>query len=429
MTAIRLSLCVLLQMTLVHAADLHLSPSGAGKKDGSSWENAFDQKSLDTAFNDTLKPGDRLLLAGGEYKGAALALTKGGESGKPKTILGVDRGNGLPVFQSTWSVDNPTKGATAIKLAPGASHITLQGLRIKNYAYCVMAAAEKVDAPKPRTHLIFDDVDMEQCRHGFYLSECDNLLLKNCDLKRYSKHGFRFEGGCNTVKLDDCTADCSEGDAEWEKKTELFPFGFSLNDGGLPNTEFMFNNCLAANNLMPLQKTKYKNGDGFVVEGNSQNVMMNGCRAIRNQDGGFDIKVDTAMLNDCVAVGNSRNFRMWKVADLNNCFSGYAKTGLWVNHGHVNVNNCTFHEISGAAVSTDDKATLPTTLKDCILSNVAKPWTKTARGDVVIKDSIQFGPGLPDKDPEFIAPDAKWNGLGDALNSRAYPKKGYHFEK
>lgn len=414
------------QSVLLSAADLHMTSAGAGKKDGSSWENALDQKSLDTAVNETMKAGDRLLLGGGEYKGATLTLSKGGESGKPKTILGVDRGQGLPVFKSSWSVDKPTKGATAIKIAPGASHITLQGLRLHNYAYCVMAAAEKGDSPKPRTNLTFDDVDMDQCRHGFYLSECDDLTLKGCDLIRYSKHGFRFEGGCNRVELDDCTADCTGGDEEWANKTELFPFGYSLNDGGLPNTDFEFTRCLATNNLMPLQKNKYKNGDGFVVEGNSQNVAFNACRAIRNQDGGFDIKVNNAKLTDCVAIANSRNIRIWKVAELNNCFTGFAKTGLWINHGDVKVNNSTFHELSGVGVQTDDKATLPTTLTDCIISNVGKVWTKTAKGDVVIKDSFQFGKGLPDKDPEFMTADAKWNGLGEALNSKAYPKKGYH---
>ena len=419
-------LSLFVQPVLLLAADWHLSPAGAGRKDGSSWENALDQTSLDTAFNDRLKPGDRLLLDGGEYKGATLTLTSGGTVGKPKIILGVDRGRGLPVFKSSWSVENPTKGATAIKFTLGASHITLQGLRLKNYAYCVMAAPEKGDAPKPRTHLILEDVDMEHCRHGIYLSECDDLWLKNCDLKRYSKHGFRFEGGCNRVVINDCTADCSEGDAEWEKKTELFPFGFSLNDGGLPNTDFMFNRCLAANNMMPLQKNKYKNGDGFVVEGNSQNVTFTSCRALRNQDGGFDLKVPGVKLTDCVAIGNSRNIRIWSTATLRNCFSGYAKTGLWINHGDVTVDHCTFHELSSAAVQTDDKATLPTTLTDCILSNVTKPWTKTAQGDVVIRDSIQFGLGFPDKDPQFVSPDAKWNGLGDAFNSRLFPKKGYH---
>jgi hypothetical protein len=416
------------QSSLLVAADLHMTSAGAGKKDGSSWENALDQKSLDTAVNETLKPGDRLLLGGGEYKGATLTLSKGGESGKPKTILGIDRGQGLPIFKSNWSVDMPTKGSTAINIGPGASHFTVQGLRINNYAYCVMAAAEKGNAPKPRTNLIFDDVDLEQCRHGWYLSECDDLTLKYCDLKRYSKHGFRFEGGCNRVTLTDCTADCTEGDDEWAKKTELFPFGYSLNDGGLPNTDFVFTRCLAANNLMPLQKNKYKNGDGFVVEGNSQNVAFNACRAIHNQDGGFDLKVDAVRLTDCVAIGNSRNIRLWKTAELTNCFTGFAKTGLWINHGDVTVKNCTFYELSTVGVQTDDKATLPTTLTNCILANVGKVWTKSAKGDVVIKDSIQFGKVLPDKDPEFMTADAKWNGLGKGMNSQTYPKKGYQAE-
>src|SRR5262249_18364521 len=161
----------------------------------------------------------------------------------------------------------------------------------------------------PRSHLVFDNVDLEQFRYGMYLADCDDMQLTDCDLKRYSKHGFRFDQGCDRVTLKHCIADCSEGDAEWEKKTELFPFGFNLNDKGAPNTAFVFEDCLAANNRMPLQKKNYKNGDGYVLEGITSNVTFLRCRAILNQDGGFDVKVADVRLTDCVAIGNSKGFR------------------------------------------------------------------------------------------------------------------------
>jgi len=406
------------------ARDLYLTPDGAGKQDGSSWSDAFAGKSLSSAVNDRLQPGDHLFIGGGIYRDAELNITKGGAPGQLKTITGVDRGQGLPVFTSNWSVNDPTRGKIAIEFGPGVTHVVLGGLRLKGYQVGVNARATK---GKPaRSHLVFNDVDMEHLRHGFYLSDCDDLQLTDCDLKRYSKHGFRFDQGCDRVRLTRCTADCSEGDAEWEKQTELFPFGFTVNDGGAPNTAFVFTDCLARNNLMPLQTNKYKNGDGFVVEGNTTDVQFIRCRALRNQDGGFDLKVRDVRLTDCVSSGNSRAYRIWSTGTLENCFAGWGNSGLWNNGGPVTATRCTFHALKGAAILTDDSATQPTTLKDCLISDSPKPQGQTAQGKIILTDTVIAAPANPARDPRYERPDSAWDGLGSAMDSRTYPNQGYH---
>lgn len=404
------------------AAEIYLSPDGAGNRDGTSWEHALDQASLGRVVNELLKPGDRLLLGGGEYRDVELTISAGGEAGKPKTIVGVDRGAGFPVFKSQWSVDQPTHGRAAIRIAAGVGQVTLEQLRIHGYVFGVQAGPTSEGVG--REHLHFDDVDIEQVRHGYYVSDCDDLQLTDCDVKRYSKHGIRCEQGCDRVVMRRCTADCSEGDTEWEKKTELFPFGFIINDGGRPNTALRFEDCLAANNLMPLQKTKYKNGDGFVIEGNSRDVTLVRCRALRNQDGGYDLKVADVRLTGCVAIRNSRNFRIWTTGTLENCFTGWAKAGIWTNGGPITVRRTTFHELA-AAVQTDDKAQEGVNLIDCLVTKSAMLHKKTAHGRMT-----QTGTVVADDqtDPQFVKPDPAWNGLGDALNSRAFPDKGYHAE-
>jgi hypothetical protein len=324
------------------------------------------------------------------------------------------------VFSGTWSVDAPAKGAVALRIGPGVSHFVIEHLRLRGYAMGVLAPPAK---NAPRTHLTFLDVDIEQMRHGYYLSDCDDLRLSGCDLKRYSKHGFRFDQGCDRVTVEKCTADCSEGDAEWEKKTELFPFGFNVNDGGEPNTALAFTDCLARNNLMPLQTTHYKNGDGFVMESNTAGVTLVRCRSIRNQDGGFDLKVHDVKLEGCVSIGNSRNYRIWTTATLTNCFSGFAGTGLWCNGGPITVDHCTFHALKIAAIMTDDHATAPVTLRDCLIS-ASPPTRKTARGEIVLGNTTIADEGDPKKDPAYVHPDPNWDGLGDAMNSRTFP--GYH---
>lgn len=407
------------------AADFHVTPGGSGKRDGASWENAFDQGRLGAVVNEVMQPGDRLLLGGGVYQDVELTITAGGVEGRPKIILGVEDGAGLPVFSAAWSVERPSKGRTAIRMAPGVSHLVIRNLRIQGYSFGIQApAAQEAGA---RSHLAFEDVDIEQFRYGFYLADCDDLRLTGCDLKRYTKHGFRFDQGCDRVTVQQCTADCSEGDEAWEKKTEALPFGFVVTDSGAPNTAFVFEDCLARNHMMPLQTGRYKNGDGFVVEGNSADVAFVRCRALRNQDGGFDLKVRDVRLTGCVAVGNKRAYRIWTTGVLTNCLAGWSSgSGLWCNGGPVVASRCTFHAARGPAVMTDDRATQPITLRDCIIS--LPPETKEARatkGQVNLTATVISGPGRSEKDPAYLRPDPQWDGLGDAMDSRAYPNQGY----
>jgi hypothetical protein len=372
------------------AADLYLTPTGAGKKDGSNWENALAQGALNETLNERMKPGDRLMLGGGTYPDALLKVATGGAPGKPKAIIGVDRGAGLPLFSSNWSVDHPDKGPTCISLEPGVSHVTMQHLRIKGYCFGVKA---HVSPAAPRTHLAFDDVDVEQQRHGYYLSDCDDLLIENCDLKRYSKHGFRFDQGCDRVAVRKCTADCSEGDEVWETKTEIFPFGFTVNDGGAPNTKLTFEDCVTRNNRKSNQGSiKYTNGDGFVVEANSQEVTFTRCRAFRNQDGGFDLKVAGVRLTNCIATGHRRDFRIWHSGTLTNCFAGWSTTGLWCKEGSVTADHCTFHQHKNSAVEVEDKATAPVVLADCLVSSVAaSPKIEAGKTQAELKNTAEVG--------------------------------------
>lgn len=402
----------------VSAKDYFMTPEGAGDGDGRDWDHALKPAKIGEIVNQTLQPGDSLHLGGGVYRDVRLTISEGGEEQRPKRILGVDRGQGLPVFESTWSEDKPSKGATAIRIEPGVSQVIFQGLRLRRYMTGVRISAAG-DGGAASSNVVFEDVDVDYVRHGFYVSDADDLRLEACDLKRYTKHAFRFEEGCDRVTVRDCVADCSEGDADWETKTELLPFGFFVNNGGAPNTAFVFENCLAANNLMPLQKGRYKNGDGFVVEGNTADVKFVRCRAIRNQDAGFDLKVPGVQLIDCVALRNSRNFRIWTGGSLENCFAGWAGTGLWSNGPAVTANRCTFHALKVAAM-TDDRAKGPITLTDCLISNTAQKFRRTASGGRADFEATELT-----EEPNFVRPAEDWDGIGEAMNSQAFPEKGY----
>lgn len=407
------------------AADFFVSPAGAGTKDGSSAANAAEGAAATALFNDKLQPGDRLLLGPGNYSGLSLNLAKGGTKGKPKTLAG---GPGT-VFSSDWTIEKPDKGPTAITLAPGLSHVVVQDIAIKSYCFAVRANPSK---DSPREDLVFDDVDIEQVRHGFYLSDCDDLLLKDCDMKRYSKHGFRFDQGCDRVAVKNCVADCSEGDPIWETRTELFTFGFILNDSGTPNTGFVFEDCLATNNIKSNQTIRYTNGDGFVAEGNSQDVTYLRCRAIRNQDGGFDLKVKDVKLTDCVAGGHRRDFRIWYTATLKNCFGGWSQTGLWTKGGPVVLDGCTFFDHKLSSVEIEDKSPGPLTLTNCLLvTGDAKAGAAIGKydgtGTLVVKTASEAGIQETRRPSPIggvrIVP--AWDATGAAMDSTKHPDKGY----
>ncbi|HEY1121117.1 MAG TPA: right-handed parallel beta-helix repeat-containing protein, partial [Haloferula sp.] len=322
------------------------------------------------------------------------------------------------VLSSNWSIEAPEKGSTAITFAPGISDVVIRNLSIRHHCFAIRAQPSK---EAPRTRIAFENIAIEQVRHGFYLSDCDDLSLTGCTLKRYSKHGFRFEQGCDRVTVKRCIADCSEGDAQWETKTEVFPFGILIGDGDVPNSSLRFEDCVARNNIKSNQTVKYTNGDGFVAEGKNSDVTFIRCRALRNQDGGFDLKVKDVTLTDCIATGHRRDFRIWNGATLENCFAGESQTGLWIKEGTVTAKHMTFLNHRKSSVELDDLAAATVTLTDCLLASAQAGYEASigkydASGTIVAKSPEEAG--LPQ-------PKQAWNGNGDAMNSTRFPGKGF----
>jgi hypothetical protein len=409
---------VLLPAATAGAADWFVTPGGSGARDGSSAADAAPAHALSGLF-DRMAPADRLKLGPGDYADVSITLRTGGTPGKPKILEG-EAGTRLT---ARWTIEKPDKGGAAITLAPGLSDVVIRNLSIARHGFAVRAQPA-MDAPRAR--LAFENLAIEQVRHGFYLSDCDDLTLTGCTLKRYSKHGFRFEQGCDRVTVKGCVADCSEGDAAWETRTEVFPFGFLVGDGGAPSTRIRFEDCIARNHIKSNQTVKYPNGDGFVVEGNNRDVAFVRCRALRNQDGGFDIKVKDATFDSCIAIGHRRDFRIWSSARLKNCFAGGSQTGLWTKGGPVVADGCTFLGHRKSAIELDDGVPGPVTLHDCLIASAAADFTASigkydgGNGTVVAKSPAEIG--LPTSVQ-------KWDGEGAAMNSSKFPAKGFSSQR
>ncbi|MDP0490403.1 MAG: right-handed parallel beta-helix repeat-containing protein [Verrucomicrobiota bacterium JB023] len=415
---------ILLASQPLAAADYFVTPNGAGKKNASSWEHAAPQSMIEELVNGTMAGGDALRLGSGVYPRFSLSIHQGGEPGRPKTIMGVDRGEGLPLLRGEWDLDRPDKGSIGLRLKAGVSNLRFVDLQLSHHKVAVSLRPVEKGA-EPASSLTFSRVLVSHVRHGYYLEDGIDLDFRDCETRRYSKHGFRFEGGCHRVKLIRCVADCSEGDEEWEKKTELFPFGFNATNGGAPQSNFTFEDCVARNNRMPLQKTSYKNGDGFVIEGGVAEVTLSRCLAWRNQDGGFDLKSPGVSLIDCIAMRNSRGFRVWNGGSLTNCFSGANGLGLWVNSTElVEVEGSTFYKNRVAALQTDDRSVAGIEASNCLFAENQKVSRKTSRGPVRIEASA-IG---DDEEPIlFQEPNEDWLGDSSGMDSMSHPALGYRY--
>ncbi|MGE9268412.1 MAG: right-handed parallel beta-helix repeat-containing protein [Verrucomicrobiales bacterium] len=405
------------------AADFYLSPKGAGTADGSSRENAAPPAKADALFNETLKPGDRLLLLPGIYEKLEITLASSGTADAPKTLAGVVEDQKKPTLKSTWELTSKKTYDTAIRLAEGVSHLRVENLHLSHYTFAVKADSS---AKQARENVTFTDLDIDHVRHSFYLSDFKKLTLKNIKTVRYRKHAYRFEEGCVDVLVENCLADCSEGDPTWEAGTELFPFGFTArNSKKRPNSKFRFIDCAALNNVMPRQDTKYRNGDGFVIENAVEDVSFLRCRAQRNQDGGYDLKSPNVTLRDCIATHNGRDFRIWYGGTLENCFAGFSYTGLWNNGPGLTASHCTLYGHKVSAMS-DDRATDQLVIKDSLLVDLGQHEEYEAkRRKTTLENCEIIRPKDEENDPKFVNPTEKWFGEGDNFDSRTFPDKGY----
>ncbi len=88
--------------------------------------------------------------------------------------------------------------------------------------------------------------------------------------------------------------------------------------------------------------------------------------------------------------------------------------------GNGGLNRTTFHKLDTAVLS-DDRASEPVTVSAGLVSKVARQHFHAAHGKAVFAETVVVAEG---EEPQFVNPDPKWNGLGDAMNSRVHPNQG-----
>ena len=131
-------------------------------------------------------------------------------------------------------------------------------------------------------------------------------------------------------------------------------------------------------------------------------------------------------LRDCIALGNKRNFRIWRRGELDNCLGAYSRdASLWVKEeGRATGMYCTFHDDGKTAVRAEP--TSEVTLTRCLVSMTGDlKGRQPLTGQVNSQESEICTPGGGKKDPDFQAPRQDWDGSGGAMDSRSYSERGY----
>lgn len=301
--------------TVFSGPSLYVTPEGSGGRHGGDWDNALSARDgLQTAW-DQVPEGGQLCLGSGTYpKDLSLRIrrTRDHVAVPRRGLVGFDTGNGFPVFQSDFDPQNPEKTGTVFcEIAPGSGQLTIRGLRLEGYRMGVSMRGRNHDV-----HVI--DVDVTGTRDAFFIdggataeapdAGSRGLYFRGCDIKNYTKRAIRIRNGVQNSTIQDCHAD--GGGPAWT--TERFAMGFHLycDQEGVVNRSITFLDCSSRRNSDP-KADGYRNGDGFAAEPQNHGLLWVRCEATDNTDGGWDDKSVGAVLINCVAKRNGRNFRFW----------------------------------------------------------------------------------------------------------------------
>ena len=365
MLTVSRSICALILATacgqVASAADLYMTPEGAGKKDGSAWSEALAYNAAPTSLQeawDRLAAGETCHLGIGEYAVQPVTLhADGKDAAGMRSLRGEVRDGKHTVFTGTWGKNDKAKGVTLFTIATGATWWTIADLEVRN---CMIVV--ETQAPGQVAHGRLSNLALEEVRDGFVIdggatatkpeSGSHDIAFSDCSVVHYTKRGFRFRDGCWDITLDRCLADA--GGKEWA--TEAFHMGYAIAGGeagsGVSDHDFTFTSCIARNNYWDAGEDKYWQGDGFCTERNVYNLTFIGCGAFDNGDGGWDSKAANPLLIGCVALRNKKNFRFWSDDPgvlLVRCVGAYAlkrggnseATGIWIG-GKARATQCSF---------------------------------------------------------------------------------------
>lgn len=299
---------------------LHISPSGAGNGDGSSWANAGQLGDVDK-FIAKLSAGGEIWLQAdaGPYQASTVTIRGGGASPQKPVVLRGVTSKGEPA--SALLVGNRTApyrpngrtGAEVFKLYGGTKNLVFRDIAFRNQGSAFVAAGDV-------SNITVTDVTATNVRRFFenYRSSkepsanINGLVIKRVRVDGFSKTVVRFQYNSSNLLMEDVIADSQRQDGD------NFAMGIHIDDTAHNVT---LRRVSIANTHS--SKGSYWNGDGFATERGNYNITFEDTNATGATDGGYDLKSSNTKLIRTKASDNKRNYRFWgRNMVVTDCFGG-----------------------------------------------------------------------------------------------------------
>lgn len=324
---------------------LKITPTGTLNGDGLTWETAGSLLSLPAyvtraaaedreiwirsdagsyTINNTFPPRSDLTPP----STASIVITTGGTQAKPVKIRGA-AASGAPdtaVITGTrrtdihvFGADNDQRGYSPFEFRGSADHINISGLQINRQNRVFVFAGNRVG-------LHFQNISGDYFRSFFTNLESSGAIMGSITDWSITDAVFNYIDNCIVQFAQSVNGVVRNltGDGHHMVSTTETPVGVqfmgNLVGSQLASHDNLVENCAMAN-LRSRGQSSYWNGDGFVDERGSFNHVWRSCTSSGMTDGGFDLKSEGVLVEDCTASGNKKNFRLWGSGIVRDCTS------------------------------------------------------------------------------------------------------------
>jgi hypothetical protein len=287
---------------------------GSGDRSGTDWQNAATLVDINEMIRLAGPGGTVYLLASADPFRITdpIGISRGGVSGEPVKIMGIDsagapakariigtRTSPYPTTREDFAAMN--RGSDVFRLKAGADHLHfsfLEFLNIGNGAFLVQANI----AALTLEDIIATNVTRFFERDSNKMCTVTDLKVRRVSVEGFSKSAFRLDQNTSNVVIEDVRADSMRQDFD------NFAEGVDLS-GNVHDV--IFRRCVMRNSQQTRGPDDFWNGDGFTSELGTYNIIFEDCVANGNTDAGFDLKSNNLTLLRCRSYGNAANFKLW----------------------------------------------------------------------------------------------------------------------